>query len=117
MRVRLRGLEPGRVSAVWRIRLVAYGARLESVLGASPRGFESLILRHQPRSLARNSSFWLDSGVFCVLDSCAWVGSSWPLPLDFRHRAHPLLREQRRCVGSRRGGSQWSWPDTAALLP
>ena len=28
-----------------RIRLVAYGARLESVLGASPRGFESPILR------------------------------------------------------------------------
>src|SRR5919107_6281450 len=28
-----------------RIRLVAYGARLESVLGASPRGFESRILR------------------------------------------------------------------------
>src|SRR5687767_5043042 len=28
----------------WRIRLVAYGARLESVLGASPRGFESPIL-------------------------------------------------------------------------
>ena len=33
----------------WRIRLVAYGARLESVLGASPRGFESPILRHHPR--------------------------------------------------------------------
>ena len=30
----------------WRGRLVAYGARLESVLGASPRGFESLSLRH-----------------------------------------------------------------------
>ena len=29
----------------WRGRLVAYGARLESVLGASPRGFESLSLR------------------------------------------------------------------------
>ena len=29
----------------WRIRLVAYGARLESVLGASPGGFESPILR------------------------------------------------------------------------
>jgi hypothetical protein len=28
-----------------RIRLVAYGARLESVLGATPRGFESRILR------------------------------------------------------------------------
>jgi len=25
---------------------VAYGARLESVLGESPRGFESPILRH-----------------------------------------------------------------------
>ena len=33
----------------WRIRLVAYGARLESVLGASPRGFESPILRPRPR--------------------------------------------------------------------
>jgi hypothetical protein len=33
-----------------RIRLVAYGARLESVLGASPRGFESPILRqYDPR--------------------------------------------------------------------
>src|SRR5659263_768943 len=31
--------------SAWRIRLVAYGARLESVLGASPRGFESPILR------------------------------------------------------------------------
>ena len=30
-----------------RIRLVAYGARLESVLGESPRGFESPILRQQ----------------------------------------------------------------------
>ena len=32
-------------SGIRRIRLVAYGARLESVLGASPRGFESPILR------------------------------------------------------------------------
>ena len=39
----------------WRIRLVAYGARLESVLGASPRGFESPILRCEaPESLR----FW-----------------------------------------------------------
>ena len=35
------------VRDAWRIRLVAYGARLESVLGASPRGFESPILRHR----------------------------------------------------------------------
>ena len=34
-----------------RIRLVAYGARLESVLGESPRGFESPILR---RVISRN---------------------------------------------------------------
>ncbi len=34
------------VTGTRRIRLVAYGARLESVLGASPRGFESPILRH-----------------------------------------------------------------------
>ena len=33
-------------TAARRIRLVAYGARLESVLGESPRGFESPILRH-----------------------------------------------------------------------
>jgi hypothetical protein len=38
-----------------RIRLVAYGARLESVLGASPRGFESPILRQKHRS-ARNTA-------------------------------------------------------------
>ena len=29
----------------WRIRLVAYGARLESELGESPQGFKSPILR------------------------------------------------------------------------
>ena len=39
----LRSCCPG--AHIWRIRLVAYGARLESVLGESPRGFESPILR------------------------------------------------------------------------
>ena len=39
------GASPLTVRDAWRIRLVAYGARLESVLGASPRGFESPILR------------------------------------------------------------------------
>ena len=44
--------------SAWRIRLVAYGARLESVLGASPRGFESPILRHLmlTRTLGSNSA-------------------------------------------------------------
>ena len=42
-----------------RIRLVAYGARLESVLGASPRGFESPILRHQTPEPAQVPGFSL----------------------------------------------------------
>ena len=46
--------------SAWRIRLVAYGARLESVLGASPRGFESPILRHHPGIL-------VIPGFFCTL--------------------------------------------------
>ena len=32
----------------WRIRLAAYGARLERVLGSRPRGFKSPILRSFP---------------------------------------------------------------------
>ena len=36
-----------------RIRLVAYGARLESVLGESPQGFESPILRGVGRLTSR----------------------------------------------------------------
>jgi hypothetical protein len=35
-----------KVKYTWRIRLVVYGARLESVLGAIPHEFESHILRH-----------------------------------------------------------------------
>ena len=45
--------------SAWRIRLVAYGARLESVLGASPRGFESPILRHQTPEPAQVPGFSL----------------------------------------------------------
>ena len=40
---------------------MAYGARLESVLGASPRGFESPILRHHESAAdlryARSAAF------------------------------------------------------------
>ena len=45
----------------WRIRLVAYGASLESWLSASSRGFESPILRQslKPRKIT-------SSGVFCI---------------------------------------------------
>jgi hypothetical protein len=38
---------------------VAYGARLESVLGESPRGFESPILRCEPRYSLRYRGFSL----------------------------------------------------------
>lgn len=57
-----------------RIRLVAYGARLESVLGASPRGFESPILRHRTPEPAQVPGFSLclqekgiSSGGACLL--------------------------------------------------
>ena len=36
---------------------MAYGARLESVLGASPRGFESPILRRFPAILTNGGAF------------------------------------------------------------
>ena len=39
-----------------RIRLVAYGARLESVLGLRPQGFESPILRHSTGDSWNHSS-------------------------------------------------------------
>ena len=38
---------------------MAYGARLESVLGASPRGFESPILRHRTPEPAQVPGFSL----------------------------------------------------------
>ena len=38
---------------------MAYGARLESVLGASPRGFESPILRHRTPEPAQVPGFLL----------------------------------------------------------
>src|SRR3954467_2841254 len=44
-----------------RIRLVAYGARLESVLGESPRGFESPILRTRSEPPRSNSPHQLST--------------------------------------------------------
>ena len=49
------GASPLTVRDTRRIRLVAYGARLESVLGASPRGFESPILRRRRAGAPRGS--------------------------------------------------------------
>ena len=51
---------------------MAYGARLESVLGASPRGFESPILRvPRKRTFANETaklSPWSDLGAFVYSD-------------------------------------------------
>ena len=40
--------------SAWRIRLVVYGARLESVLVSQPHEFESRILRHQGFGFCQN---------------------------------------------------------------
>ena len=71
--------------SAWRIRLVAYGARLESVLGASPRGFESPILRHHPRD--RDGS----GDLFCVLVHTAPRSSTSTSirPPETHPRGHP----------------------------
>ena len=66
---------------------MAYGARLESVLGASPRGFESPILRHQsgtvrfriffmpyllPLSGLKDEKSWSEPDL-----SALWCGKVW----------------------------------------
>jgi hypothetical protein len=42
---------------------VAYGARLESVLGASPHGFESHILREHPTAQLGQVGFLVFTGL------------------------------------------------------
>ena len=48
---------------------MAYGARLESVLGASPRGFESPILRHRTPGPVEVPGFLYSRMCMWV---CAW---------------------------------------------
>ncbi|MCU1438345.1 MAG: hypothetical protein JWP66_1432 [Naasia sp.] len=69
----------------WRIRLVAYGARLESVLGESPRGFESPILRQRRKPPpGRLSSFAADRRTMTPIRGGpprpAWRGDRIPPP-------------------------------------
>ena len=68
-----------------RIRLVAYGARLESVLGASPRGFESPILRHRTPEPAQVPGFSL-----CLQRKVAIVGEGC---CSNESRVFPLVME------------------------
>ena len=75
---------------------MAYGARLESVLGASPRGFESPILRHQSGTVRFR--------IFYALFTPAFPGphyssdphySSTPRPLPAHLVQAPALRPAR----------------------
>src|SRR3712207_5770674 len=90
------------LAAARRIRLVAYGARLESVLGESPRGFESPILRKRERPPC--------GAAFLV---CGGMGGRGPLT-GGGPPAHacagdesPIPSEPRSAA---RGGSFWTSP-------
>ena len=65
---------------------MAYGARLESVLGASPRGFESPILRHQSGTVRFRIFYALFTSTFPALATPRLLGlkdeKSWSEP-DF----------------------------------
>ena len=57
----------------WRIRLAAYGARLERVLGSRPRGFKSPILRSFPGFEFSRSGifvFGVLTGFYCGVVPC-----------------------------------------------
>ena len=57
----------------WRIRLAAYGARLERVLGSRPRGFKSPILRSFPGfEFSRSGIFVFGAltGFYCGVVPC-----------------------------------------------
>ena len=64
---------------------MAYGARLESVLGASPRGFESPILRHRTPGPLQVPGFLLPV-------ASRVVGAVWP----------DLMGRPAVCAGGRR---------------
>ena len=83
------GASPLTVRDAWRIRLVAYGARLESVLGASPRGFESPILRRR----SSPESQWLRGCVFLL-----------PTPRRQAPERARIRGGRRECPTTRTGG-------------
>ena len=72
---------------------MAYGARLESVLGASPRGFESPILRHRTPGPLQVPGFLLPV-------ASRAVGAVWP----------DLMGRAAVCAGGRRPAREPSAP-------
>ena len=73
-----------------RIRLVAYGARLESVLGESPRGFESPILRPVMSHVIVDTSLPASRGPSIFMLSHDLVSSIFRLKLRVLSRADIL---------------------------
>ena len=71
---------------------MAYGARLESVLGASPRGFESPILRHE------NGPVTCGDAREAPFGRPGWVAAC-------NNRLQLRLQLQRACVVTERGRS------------
>ncbi len=81
---------------------MAYGARLESVLGASPRGFESPILRHRTPGPLQVPGFLLPVASLVLL----------VVPLVFRAPSGPAARE----IATRELRSEWSISKPARAL-
>ena len=81
---------------------MAYGARLESVLGASPRGFESPILRHRTPEPAQVPGFLLPLASLVLL----------VVPLVFWAPSGPAARE----IATRELRSEWSISKPARAL-
>ena len=80
---------------------MAYGARLESVLGASPRGFESPILRHRTPGPLQVPGFLLPVAPR-VVGAASVPGAVGP--------GRPRDRHTRAC------GSEWSISKPARAL-
>ena len=78
---------------------MAYGARLESVLGASPRGFESPILRHRTPGPLQVPGFLLPVAPLV-----------FQAPLVFRAPSGPAAREIATREPAARSGRSRSPP-------
>ena len=79
---------------------MVYGARLESVLGASPHEFKSRILRHQPERKA----CWVQALTSSNLVSSAISRKAWnakPSGFLFRAYRRAARRNGRSCQCSR----------------
>ncbi len=80
---------------------MAYGARLESVLGASPRGFESPILRRRPTTPSGSVGFRLSTGMLPIF-SLPKITARSDHTSDHLSAAICQMREARGILGHSR---------------